>query len=113
MYGLKTCDAGALARSLQFDFLFTCNMLRLHWACLLQEALPTFEGHDWLVRNVTLRLLPPAAVASAVIGQLDDLFEVCGFALARQAVLVLRRLNSVHHGGTGGGEHIQFKSLRV
>lgn len=82
-------------------------MLRLHWACFFQEALPTLKGHDWLMRNVTLRLLTTAAVASTVIGQLDDLLEVCGFALSRQAVLVLHRLDSVHHGGAGGEENIQ------
>lgn len=51
--------------------LFTCDMLRLHGACLHQERLSALERQDGLADQPALSLrLVPAVV------QLDDLLEV-------------------------------------
>lgn len=58
-------------RNLKNTVYCTCDMLRLHRACLHQEGLSAFERQDWLADQPALSLRRAAAVV-----QLDDLLEV-------------------------------------
>lgn len=68
-------------------------MLGLHWPRLHDEGLSSLEGLDGLGADPARRLALPWAVSAAVIGQLDDLFEV---SVGGQAVVVFGVLDTVY-----------------
>lgn len=70
---------------------FTCDMLRLHGACLHQERLSALERQDGLADQPALSLRRVPAVV-----QLDDLLEVSRLPVGRDAVLVGSGLDAVH-----------------